>query len=169
VKEDHLVNEAFIAIQEKCFQLIARQQPVAVDLRFLGSALTVATNLERCGDYAADIGKTVILMKPRIIGGVDEIDKMEVLAEKALRMSVEGFTKRDVELGKTVHELEDENDVHFGKLLDKLKKTTRTCKEPEVLFRTAIVGRHIERFADRAVNITNRTEYVVTGDRRYLR
>jgi phosphate transport system protein len=169
LKDDAHINEAFIAIQEKCFQIIARQQPVAGDLRFLGSALTVANNLERSGDYAADIGKTIIMMKPKIVDGMKELKEMEKCSEEAMRLAVLGFTKRDIDLSNRVIELESENDAYFGKLLEKLKKGTKNCKEPELLFRTAIVGRHYERFADRAVNITNRTGYVVTADRRYLR
>ncbi len=169
IKEDVHINEAFINLQEKCFQIIARQQPVAIDLRFLGSALTVANNLERCGDYSADIAKTVVLMKPRIVDGVGELKKMEGLAEEAIKLAVEGFTKRDLGSLEAVLELEKENDVYFGKLLDKLKKSAKVCKEPELLFRTAIVGRHLERFADRAVNISHRTAYVVTADRKYLK
>ncbi len=169
MEEDARINEAFIKLQKKCFQIIARQQPVAVDLRFLGSALTVANNLERCGDYSVDIAKTVIMMKPRIVVGFAEIVEMDRTAEEALKLAVTAFTTRDLELNEKVHELEAENDVYFGKLLDNLKKSTKTCKDPELLFRTAIVGRHLERFADRAVNISNRTAYVVTGDGRYLR
>lgn len=169
VKKDSEINEAFINLQEKCFQIIARQQPVAVDLRFLGSALTVANNLERCGDYSADIAKTVILMKPRIVDGIEDLEKMDECAEEALRLAVDGFVKRDLNLTEQVFALEKENDIRFGKLLDRLKKSTKKCNEPELLFRTAIIGRHLERFADRAVNITNRTAYVVTADRKFLR
>ncbi|MFH0817579.1 MAG: phosphate signaling complex protein PhoU [Candidatus Micrarchaeota archaeon] len=169
IVEDVRINEAFIELQEKCFQIIARQQPVAIDLRFLGSSLTVANNLERCGDYSADIAKTVIMMKPRIEDGIKEIKEMDRTAEEALKLSVEAFTKRDLSIIERVCEIEKQNDVYFGKLLDKLKKSTKTCKDPELLFRTAIVGRHLERFADRAVNISNRAAYVVTADRKYLR
>jgi phosphate transport system protein len=169
IKEDIHINEAFIELQEKCFQLIARQQPVAGDLRFLGSALTVANNLERCGDYATDIAKTVVMMKPRIADGVKEIKDMDGYAEEALRLAVEGFVKRDMDSLDDVKALETENDKCFGKLLDRLKKSAKTCKDPELLFRTAIVGRHVERFADRGVNISHRTGYVVTADRKYLR
>lgn len=169
IKEDARINEAFINLQEKCFQIIARQQPVAVDLRFLGSALTVANNLERCGDYSADIAKTVVLMKPRIADGIDELGEMDRIAEEAMKLAVEGFTKRDLGSLETVGELEKESDRYFGKLLDKLKKSAKACKDPELLFRTAIIGRHLERFADRAVNISNRTAYVVTADSKYLK
>ncbi|MFH1447259.1 MAG: phosphate signaling complex protein PhoU [Candidatus Micrarchaeota archaeon] len=169
IKEDRYINKAFIDLQEKCFRLIARQQPVAGDLRFLGSALVVGSNLERAGDYAADIAKTVKLLKPRIMIGVKDIKKMNKSASEALRLSVESFVERDTEVIKRVLLLEKMNDAQFKSLLEKIKKTDKHCKNHEVLFRTVMIGRHLERFADRAVNITHRTNYLVTGEREYLK
>ncbi len=169
MEDDKYINKSFIDLQEKCFRLIARQQPVAVDLRFLGSALVVGSNLERAGDYASDIAQTVKMLKGRITVGVEEIADMKESAKKALQVSVESFVKRDGKLAKKALPYEKKNDAQFTKLLEKVKKTDKYCKDNELLFRTVMIGRHLERTADRAINITNRTNYLITGERQYLR
>ena len=70
-------NKQFIALEEKCLQMLARQQPVASDLRFITSSLHASRKLERCASYAWEIAQTMLLLRTRITVGLPEFSSME--------------------------------------------------------------------------------------------
>jgi phosphate transport system protein len=159
----------FLALEEKCLRIMARQQPVASDLRFITSALHAARKLERCGSYASDISQTAMLLGHRVSAGLPEIRQMAQSAEAALRISVRGFAEKDMLLSNEVAKLEADTDAQLRALLEKLKTEAQKGRShTEIAFRTYMISKYLERAADNAVRITNATGYMVTGDRKYL-
>ncbi|MEM2137518.1 MAG: phosphate signaling complex protein PhoU [Candidatus Anstonellaceae archaeon] len=162
-------NRKFVSIEEKCLQMLARQQPVASDLRFITSSLHAARKLERCANYASEIAQTMLLLRTRITVGLPEFSSMGKTAEGALRIAVRGFVEKDMALSKEVVELEKENDESQRILLEKLKGQAQKGRQSaEVAFRAYMISKYLERAADNAIRITNATGYMVTGDRKYL-
>lgn len=159
----------FLALEEKCLRIMARQQPVASDLRFITSALHAARKLERCGSYASDISQTAMLLGHRVSAGLPEIRQMTGSAEAAVRISVRGFVEKDMLLSDEVEKLEEDTDSQLKLLLEKLKTEAQKGRQhTEIAFRTYMISKYLERAADNAVRITHATGYMVTGDRKYL-
>lgn len=162
-------KKRFLALEEKCLRILARQQPVASDLRFITSALHAARKLERCGSYASDIAQTSLLLGHRITAGLPEIQQMANSSEAAICISVRGFVEKDMLLSEEVSKLEAETDEQLRGLIEKLKTEAQKGRQHiEIAFRTYMISKYLERAADNAVRITHATGYMATGDRKYL-
>ncbi len=165
VKNDALVNRKRFDIEEKCVQLIATQQPMAVDLRTLASIINIITDLERIGDHAEGIAKISVsigdepLVKPLI--------DMPVMAEKAVSMlerCMEAFVARDVEAAKKICNEDDAVDALYDEIYTELVHLM--IKDPKIIKDATYLiwaAHNIERIADRVTNIAERVVYMVTG------
>ena len=163
------INQQFLAIEENCMGLIARQQPIASDLRFVICSLETARRLERCGDYAFEIARTAMLLKPRIRVGMEELLEMEKTASEALRMATRGFASKDHGIASEAFRLEGENDAQFKLLISKLKAhMAKNTGGADLALRTFAIGHYYERTADYAERIARSLGYVTKADRKYL-
>lgn len=158
---DRLENQ----IQEGCLLFFARYQPVAADLRWVGMAMLIATDLERVGDLAAGIARrvaAVTLMPPAPVpAGLPE------MAEKAggmLREAVEAFARRDIPAALAVVAADDEVDRANAELIAALvarMKADPAAVEPSLSLFTVV--RNLERVADHAVSIAEDAVYLAEG------
>lgn len=165
IDDDDLIDSKQAEIEEKCIQLIALQSPVAGDLRIIVSVMMIAIELERIGDYAEGIGKISVLMgdmsplKPLI-----DIPRMAENATKMLRLSIDGFVKRDPHTALDVCDLDDEIDDTYNQVYREL--LTYMMADPATIQRATYllwVAHDLERSADRATNIAERVLFLVTG------
>jgi len=170
IEEDNLINKKRLEIEEECINLIALQQPVAVDLREIVAILYVITDLERIGDYAEGIGKIVIMLgnEPPIKPLVD-IPLMAEIAINMLKRSLGAFVSRDVKTAEAICNKDDEVD----KLYDQVYHELLTCmiENPQTISRaTPLIwaSHNLERMADRVTNICERTVYLATGSMREI-
>ena len=165
VAEDDLIDEKRFALEEKCIDLIATQQPLAIDLRTLLAVLHIAVELERMGDYAEGIGKICM-----IIGDDEPAETPKQLAQMAqmgvsmLRRSLKSLTDRDTALANEVWDSDDEVDELYDgvcrQIFVEMGENPKTI-EPATHF--LWVAHDLERIADRATNIAERVIFVVTG------
>ena len=165
VDDDSLVNEKRFQIEEKCLQLLATQQPMAVDLRTIVSVLHISVDLERMGDHAEGIARVSLrigdepLIKPLI-----DIPRMADLALDMLRRSLDAFTRRDIELAKQVARDDDEVDLlHeqvYRDLLTYMIENRENINQSTYL---TWVAHNLERIADRSTNIAERVVFAATG------
>jgi len=163
------INRQFLALDEQCMGLIAREQPLASDLRFVMSSLESARRLERCGDYAYEIARTAILLKKRMAVGVEELSQMEQTASQALRMATKSFATKDFAIAREAFRLEEENDAQFKLLIAKLKAhMAKSHADGDVVLRTFAIAHYYERAADYAERIARSVGYVAKGERKYL-
>ena len=170
IEEDNLINKKRLEIEEECINLIALQQPVAVDLREIVAILYVITDLERIGDYAEGIGKVVVMLgnEPLIMSLVD----IPLMAEKAvdmLKRSLGAFVSRDAKAAEAICNEDDEVD----KLYDNVHHKLLLCmiENPKTISRATPliwVSHNLERMADRVTNICERTVYLATGSMREI-
>ena len=153
------------ALEERCIELIALESPIAGDLRILISAMMIANELERMGDYAEGIAKISVSMgnlpplKPLI-----DIPRMAEKAVVMLRNSAQAFISRDVDLASNVVASDDEVDDLYNQVYREL--LTYMLEEPGSIQRATYllwVSHDLERVADRATNIAERVIYLVTG------
>ena len=165
IEEDALIDLKQQALEERCIELIALESPIAGDLRILISAMMIANELERMGDYAEGIAKISVSMgnlpplKPLI-----DIPRMADKAAVMLRDSTQAFITRDVDLAHKVVESDDEVDDLYDQVYREL--LTYMLEEAGTIQRATYllwVSHDLERVADRATNIAERVIYLVTG------
>ncbi len=164
---DDVIDQMEIDIEDKCMVLIARQQPLARDLRIIGTGLKITTDLERMGDHAFDIAKvTLRLAKQPLIKPLVDIPRMARMAQAMLKDSLEAYMKLDIALAERVcladNEVDDLYQQVFRELLTYMMEDQRTIGQATQLI---FVGRYLERIADHATNIAEWVIYLVTGQR----
>ena len=165
VEDDDLVDQMRYQLEEKCIDLIATQQPIAVDLRTLLAVLHISVELERMGDYAEGIGKISLMMgeEPPIKPLVD-IPKMAAKGTEMLRRSLEALVNRDEAAALQVCNDDDEVDVLYDQVYRDL--LAYMIDDPNTVQRATYllwVAHDLERIADRATNIAERVIFLVTG------
>jgi phosphate transport system protein len=165
VAEDELVNARRWQIEERAIELIARQQPMAVDLRVIASVMQIITDLERMGDHAEGIAKIALmhgdepLLKPLI-----DIPRMASEACAMLRDSLDAFVRRDAAAAQAIAERDDIVDSLYDQVYREL--LTFMIEDPKSIQRATWLlwaAHNLERIADRATNICERVVYLVTG------
>jgi len=156
--------------EDKAFELIARFQPVASDLRILKSYMKITYDFERYGRYALDVSQV-----QKASGGLEQCESwintsIKEMSEKVLSMvktSIASVKSHDVALARTLSETENEVDDMYFKYLDQLVKkapATNKCTISSVL-----VARYLERIADHATYVGESIIYLATGEKVSLR
>ena len=165
VAEDDQIDEKRFELEEKCIDLIATQQPLAVDLRTLLAVLHIAVELERMGDYAEGIGKICM-----IIGEDEPVETPQQLAQMArmgvvmLQRSLKSLMDRDTDLADEVWDSDDEVDALYDAVCHQIfLDMGQNPKTIEAATHFLSVAHDLERIADRATNIAERVIFVVTG------
>jgi len=163
---DRSTDQLRYEVENTCMSIIATQQPVARDLRKLVATTFIATELERCGDYAKGIAKaTRRISKANLEIKPYDLAEMENLARRMLERAVVAFLDVDVVAARTVMR----DDARIDKLYDALLVAVTSDMNAKALNIESGVwllhaGHCLERFADRATNIAERVIYVDTGE-----
>ncbi len=165
IADDLKVNEKRYAIEERCLEIIATQQPMASDLRTLISILYIIVDLERMGDHAEGIAKLAILLadEPPLKPYID-IPRMAQVAIGMLRDAMDSFRRRDVHTARAICDRDDEVDALYDQVYREL--LTFMLQDPRTIQRATWltwVAHNLERIADRATNICERVVYLVEG------
>jgi phosphate transport system protein len=164
---DDVIDELEVDIEDKCLLLIARQQPLAGDLRVIGTCLKITTDLERMGDHATDIAEIAIrLGKQPLIKPLIDIPVMAGLAQKMLHNSLAAYINLDIALAEQIGVDDDEVDHTYNRLFREL--LTYMMEDPSTISQATqllFVARYLERVADHATNVAEWVVYLVTGQR----
>jgi phosphate transport system protein len=162
---DDEIDALDLAIEADCLQVLALQQPMATDLREIGTIMKANADVERIGDLSVDIAKAAIKIEAE--GGQTEfVDfaKMAEVARSMLRDSLAAFVKRDLELVAQVVKRDDEVDALYKTLRGHIHDRMRSNPEDVVATSWMLLAiHHVERIADHAVNIAERVSFMVTG------
>jgi phosphate transport system protein len=170
VAEDDRIDAMELDIEAKCLTLIARQQPMARDLRKIATGLKIITDLERIADHASDIAKLALrignepLIKP-LIDIPLMADKSRAMVKKALDSFVQEDVKLAFEVCKDDDELDNYHNQIFRELLTYMMEDPRTIKQATYLL---FVSSYLERIGDHATNLGEWLIYMVTGERKDL-
>ena len=165
VQDDAVIDARRYDIEERCVNLIARQQPMATDLRTIIAILQIVGELERMGDYASGIAKISLAMgnEPPIKPLID-IPRMADKASQMLRRSLDSLVSRDIVAAEGIRADDDEVDALYDQIYREL--LTFMLEDPRTITRATYllwVAHDLERIADRATNIAKRVIYLVTG------
>ena len=165
IADDAEVNRLRYHIEDRAIQLIATQQPIAGDLRFIVAVLMIVSELERMGDYAGGIAKVVQLHDGRpLLKPLVDIPEMARIVREMLRDSVDAFLRRNEHAAERVALQDDEVDRLYGQVYREL--LTYMVNDPSTTDRATWllwVAHNLERVGDRIQNICERTLYEVSG------
>ncbi|MDI3328659.1 MAG: phosphate signaling complex protein PhoU [Alicyclobacillaceae bacterium] len=170
VERDDRLDEIQVDIENRCLRLIALQQPMARDLRTIGTALKIVTDLERMGDHAVEIARTALkLSGETLIKPLLDIPRLSEIVQDMLSIGLRAFVEGDAQLAETLAERDDEVDHLYSQIFRELLvimiENPKTIRQgTQLLF----VAQSLERIADHITNIGEWTIYMVTGERRDL-
>lgn len=166
IAADEEVNKLYRQLDDEAVQLLARQQPVAIDLRAIVTALRMSSDLERVGDYAVHIAKVARRRYPASVIPVELRATILEMGQAATRIAVKAGTviaTRDLALAAQLLADDDTIDeLHatlFATLLD-----GHWEHGVEAAIDLALLGRYYERLADHAVSVSHAVTYLVTGE-----
>ena len=153
-------------IENRCLQLLLRQQPVARDLRAISAAMKMVTDLQRIGDQCANIAEiSLLLSKQGNVKVPQDIGVMSCKAGLMLRQAIGAYTGRDVETAHAVINLDDEVDELFQQIKSELiEEVAENKDEADSSIDFIIIAKYLERVADHAVNIAQWAIFCVTGE-----
>ncbi|MFZ2964198.1 MAG: phosphate signaling complex protein PhoU [Rhodoglobus sp.] len=166
IADDEQIDTAAAALDELAINILARQQPVARDLRIVVSALRISASLERMGDMAEHIAQLARYRFPDKVvpkslrGTFAEMGQLDVAIAKKL---VELLRSEDVKLAEEIRNEDDKVDALHLSVFDKVLGETWKGAAVDTVDAT-LASRYHERFADHAVSIAKKVQYLATGD-----
>ncbi len=165
IEEEHAVNEMQIEIDDRVLHLLALQQLMATDLRFVLAVSRINSDLERIGDQAVNIAQAAlrVAQHPRVKPYID-LPRMSQIAGDMVRDSLNAVVQKDTELARTVLERDDHvdrlRDQVFRELLNYMMENSSFVFPA---FELILVAKNLERIADHATNIAEDVIYMVAG------
>ena len=164
---DRVVNKARFDIEEKCFLLIATQQPAARDLRTIVTAMNIIIDLERMGDQAKGIAKVIPhLLKNPSQERPPELQQMGTLVSRMFEQVMLAYTNGNTDLARMVGHQDDEVDAIYASVFTRIMGQMAQAGSPdkvEAAYELLRVARELERFGDLVTNVAERIVYLVTG------
>lgn len=166
IEEDDVIDTLTLEIEERCYQVLALQQPVATDLRSVITAIKLTSEIERCGDLMVNVAKAArriygVDLDPRVRG---LIERMGEEANRLFKLAIDAYAEGNAGLAAALDDMDDHLDNMHK---DFIQVVFETQKGPEVdvqaAVQLALVGRYYERMGNHAVNIGERVQYMVTG------
>ncbi len=166
IRDDEIIDQKEIDIEEECLKIFALHQPVAIDLRQLVMILKVNNDLERIGDLAQNISKSVIriLSSSIIVEGFD-IDDICNSVQLMVNMSIDAISSVDIKKAREILRTDDKVDELNSILYnDMIKKIKNSPENMEILIQYIHIIRHLERIADHTTNIAEDIIYMIDGE-----
>jgi phosphate transport system protein len=162
---DEEINNLRFDIEQGCLLILATQQPFAIDLRTVITAMHLATELERIGDHASGIAKLVERMEgEEEIESLHKLPKMAKRARKMIQESIQAYVDRDAEMAESMVSRDDKLDKQYHLLFS---ETVREMSDDDYIRRATYllwVGHNLERIGDRATNIAERVIFMTKGE-----
>ncbi|HED04654.1 MAG TPA: phosphate signaling complex protein PhoU [Candidatus Fraserbacteria bacterium] len=176
---DDQVDDLNLELEKRCIDLLALQQPVAVDLRLITSVFKIITDLERAADLAVNIGEYSLTANVSVLLSPQELLRLGEFAGGMLGDGLEAFRRTDLAEARAVIERDRQMDQMCWDLRQRVlsqliasARQAHSSEEAKGIADDVILAlwtiRDLERISDHAVNIGGRTVYRVTGSKKYL-
>ena len=170
---DHEVNQLYLDLEQQCIDLIALQQPVAGDLRFIAASFKIITDLERIADLATNLGKYTFDAERNLTPDVD-VQGIGAATIEMVETSMDAYGNEDVETCYDIDEKDDDVDERCEVASEMIARDLIERQDPideselqnlmHEVNRLLLTIRDLERVGDHAVNIAARTLYMVESD-----
>ncbi|MEI7593577.1 MAG: phosphate signaling complex protein PhoU [Actinomycetes bacterium] len=166
IESDDEIDSLALEIEERCYQVLALQQPVAIDLRSLVTAIRLTSEIERSGDLMVNVAKGArriygVQFDPRLRG---LIERMGEEATRLFKLSIDAYVEGNASLGAALDDMDDRLDQLHKDYIQAIFESHHAGNiDLQASVQLALIGRYYERIGDHAVNIGGRVEYMVTG------
>ncbi len=162
---DREINRMEVEIDGACRRILALRQPAASDLRFITTALKIVVDLERMGDLAVNVAERALdLQQAPSLGPMHDLARIADLAEAQLKKALDAFVTGDVEKAEEVMGADDLVDALYLKIFNDM--VLLMMEDPKNIRRATSImfaAKHLERFADHAVNVGEMVIFMVRG------
>ncbi len=165
ISADEQIDVLHHLLEDKCYLLLARQQPVATDLRIIVTSLRMSADLERMGDLARHIAQVARMRFPQSAVPVElraTLTQMGQVATRIVAKTGGVIASKDVKIALELERDDDEMDALHRELFTILLDDWSHGMEAGIDI--TLTGRYYERFADHAVSVARRVVYLVTGE-----
>ncbi|MBB3995409.1 phosphate transport system protein [Sulfitobacter undariae] len=165
-KGDRFIDELDQVVKTDAAKLIALRSPTASDLRTVLSVMEISSHLERCGDYAKNMGKRTIAMADsnEINGTLASLGRMSQFVEAMIKDALDAFVQRDLEKAREIIARDEEADQIYNTLFRSLlTHMMEDHRNIAVGMHLHFIAKNIERVGDHATGIAEQTIYLVTG------
>jgi len=162
---DHEINELTLDIEERCFTILARQQPMASDMRAVVTAIRLTSEIERSGDLMVNVAKAA----RRLYGSPVPAELQALLQAMAnegvrlYRLAMDAYADGDANVASALDDMDDRLDQLHRDYIQAILEHYADVRDVQAAVQLALVGRYYERIGDHAVNIGERVQYMVTG------
>ena len=165
IERDPRIDDLEMSVDDQAIQLLALQQPMARDLRFITMAMKIGNDLERVGDHAVNIAQNVrFLAEAPPLPRLPEIEEMSSLATEMLNDALDAFVRADAALALTIGERDDRVDeLHENVFRIVLTHMMEDSRKIGAGMDMILVSRNLERIADLATNIAEDVVFMVEG------
>lgn len=165
IQNDKRINDFEEKINDKAILLIAKEQPLASDLRKIIVSLKISNDVERIADFAVNIAKTTKRIgKEKLVKPLIHVPQMSELVNQMLTEAVDAYKYEDTKLAVKSSKIDDQVDELYREAIKKLIKiVTDDPSQIEQVMQLAMVCRHLERAGDHVTNIAENTIYMVKG------
>jgi phosphate transport system protein len=162
---DDEIDALTLEIEDRCFTILARQQPMASDMRAVVTAIRLTSEIERSGDLMVNVAKAT----RRLYGAEVPLPLhglLQAMAEQAVRLyglAMDAYADGDANLAGAIDDMDDRLDQLHKDYIQRILEIHADVRDVQVAVQLALVGRYYERIGDHAVNIGERVQYMVTG------
>jgi phosphate transport system protein len=166
IEGDDPIDALTLQIEERCYRLLALQQPMASDLRAIVTAIRLTSEIERSGDLMVNVAKASRRLyrtdfDPRLRA---LIARMATEATKLFQFAVDAYQDGDADRAAALDDMDDALDTLHSRFITAIFESHETKNlDLEAGVQLALIGRYYERIGDHAVNIGERVQYMVTG------
>ena len=163
---DDEIDERYRTLESRVQLVLARQTPVATDLRLVLALLHASIHIERMGDQCVTIAKLTKLSS-HLETRQDVIESLVDMGDRCVemvRVALDAFAARDADRARTLHELDDLVDRGNRQVFDDVLRSVSDTQGLEWGMRQITVARCFERIGDNAVDIGEQTAFIVTGE-----
>ena len=162
---DDDIDVLTLDVEERCFNVLARQQPMAGDMRAVVTAIRLTSEIERSGDLMVNVAKAT-----RRIYGTEIPPRLRLLltsmSEEAVRLyglAMDAYADDDADLAAALDDMDDRLDHLHEQYIQAILELHADVRDVRAAVQLALIGRYYERIGDHAVNIGERVRYMVTG------
>ena len=166
IDNDDFVDQKYVEIEHRILGLLARQAPVAGDLRLISGILHINIHLERMGDLCVNMAKFVRLTRDFLVNPQmqETLEEMGARAKKMIAASLQAFAQRDLELALNLPRMDDTLDRMNKQMFKEIAASAGDERMLDWASRMVMVSRYLERLGDHAVDIGEQVAFIVTGE-----
>ena len=165
IAKDKRIDALEDEVEQMALRLLALRQPLAADLRLVTTAVKIAADLERMGDYAANVAKRAMtLNKLEPVRPVNSVPRIAELVQGMVKDVLDAFVERDVEKALAVWRRDEDVDAYYNSLFREL--LTYMMEDPHHItpcIHMLFIAKNLERIGDHATNIAEQVNFLVRG------